>query len=162
MKQTVHRNGWVILLTFVAALVLTMIPLPFWLEVLQPQWVALALIYWCLALPERVGVGAAWLTGLFLDVLRGAVFGQHALAFAVIAYLVVRLHQRIRLFPVWQQAISVLLLVSVCQLFLIWIRGLAGQPNPGWLAWPTVVSSMLAWPVVFVLLRALRRGFKVA
>ena len=54
------------------ALMLTLVPLPLWAEVLRPEWVTLVLIYWCIALPQRIGVFTGWLAGLMLDVARGA------------------------------------------------------------------------------------------
>lgn len=161
MNPAAHQNGWAIVLSFIAAFALAMIPLPFWLEVIRPEWVTLVLIYWCLALPHRVSVGMGWLAGMLLDVARGAVLGQHALALAVVAFLVVRLHQRMRLFPIWQQAISVLLLVVISELFIVWIRGMVGHPGGGWMAWLPAFTSMLIWPVVFSVLRGARRRFKV-
>ncbi|MEW5755636.1 MAG: rod shape-determining protein MreD [Pseudomonadota bacterium] len=155
------RNSWVIVLTFVLALVLTMMPLPYALELVRPEWVALCLIYWCLALPERIGITLGWLMGLLLDVARGAVLGQHALALTIIAFLTVRLHRRIRLFPVWQQAASVLMLVLLGQMVALWIRGAVGQPSGGWLTWLPALSSMLAWPIIYYFLRHLRRAFQV-
>ena len=51
------RGQLIILATFLAALVLTMLPWPHWTEQFRPDWVGLVLIYWCIALPQRVGVG---------------------------------------------------------------------------------------------------------
>jgi rod shape-determining protein MreD len=105
------HNGIVILVLFLLALVLTIMPLPLWAQDYRPQWVALMLIYWCLALPERIGVATAWGLGIMQDVVSGALLGQHALSLSVLAFLTVRLHQRIRIFPWWQQALSVLVLL---------------------------------------------------
>lgn len=160
MHGTPH-NTWVILTSFALALILTMIPLPYALELVRPEWVALFLIYWCLALPERVGITLGWLMGLLLDVARGAVLGQHALVLALIAFLTVRLHRRIRLFPVWQQAASVMLLVLLGQMLALWVRGVVGQPSGGWLTWLPALSSLIVWPIVFGFLRYLRRALQV-
>ena len=62
-----RHGGGVILLTFIAALLLTVIPLPDWARYLRPDWVGLVLIYWCMALPDRVGVTTGWLMGLMVD-----------------------------------------------------------------------------------------------
>ena len=70
----------VILLTFVVAYVLAVLPLPVWLQWARPDWVAITLIYWCIALPQRVGIAAGLLLGIGLDVLEGAVLGQNAFA----------------------------------------------------------------------------------
>ena len=111
MNLTRHHGGMIILLTFAVAMLLTIIPLSDTLRALRPDWVALTLIFWCLALPYRVSVGSGFIAGLFLDVLTGTLLGQHALALSLIAYVCVRLHQRIRIYPIWQQALTVLLLL---------------------------------------------------
>ena len=51
-----QQGSGVIVATFLVALLLTVVPLPDWLRPARPDWVGLVLIYWCLALPERVGV----------------------------------------------------------------------------------------------------------
>lgn len=148
--------------SFVAALLLSMVVMPGWAAPFRPEWTALVLIYWCLALPHRVNVGYGWLVGLCVDVLSGALLGQHALGFAVIAYLVVKLHQRLRVFPIWQQALSVMVFVALEQLLVLWVQGMIGMARESWTYWlPSIVSGLL-WPWMFLLLRRLRRRFRVS
>jgi len=156
-----HHGGWIIALTFVIALMLTMLPLPDWAHVFRPEWVAMVLIYWVLALPERIGVGVGWVMGLLLDVVKGTLLGQHALALALVAYLTHHLHQRIRVFPLWQQALFVLMLVALDQMIVLWIKGIIGQSPETWLYWLPSLTSMLLWPWVFLILRDMRRKFQV-
>jgi len=82
----------------------------------------MVLIYWCMALPTRVGVGTAWSVGLMLDVLYGSMLGENALAKSLIAFLAVRFHLQLRMFPRWQQAVVVLLLVILNNLLVLWIK----------------------------------------
>jgi rod shape-determining protein MreD len=161
MTVSQHHGGATIILSFMAALALNMMALPEWAENLRPDWVALVLIYWCLALPERVGVGIGWLSGLFLDVASGALLGQHALSLAIVAYLALRLHKRIRVFPLWQQSVSVLLLILLHLLLAVWIRGSIGQSAETWAYWLPAITSMLCWPPIFLTLRRLRRSYRV-
>lgn len=156
-----HRGGATILLSFILALLLQMFALPDWAQSLRPDWVALVLIYWCIALPERVGVVIGWLAGLMLDVSNGALLGQNALALAIVAYLALRLHQRIRLFPLWQQSVSVLLLITLHLMLVLWIKGAVGQSTETWAYWLPAVTSMLLWPPVYIVLRGLRRSYRV-
>ncbi|MFA5626906.1 MAG: rod shape-determining protein MreD [Thiohalomonadaceae bacterium] len=156
-----HHGGWIIALTFIVALLLTMLPLPDWAAIYRPEWVVMVLIYWCLALPDRIGVGTGWLLGLFLDVIKGALIGQHALALALVAYLTIRLHQRIRVFPLWQQALFVLLMVTLNQMLMLWVNGILGEAPSHWEYWLPSFVSMLLWPWAFLILRDLRRKFKV-
>lgn len=162
MTLAKHQNGLVILLVFFAALALAIMPLPTEAQDFRPPWVALAMIYWCLALPERIGVGSAWILGVFTDVLTGSLLGQHALGLSLTAYIAVQLHQRIRIFPLWQQSLTVLVLLMVDRLLVLWVIGATGQPTPSlWYWMPTLVGAFL-WPWVYIVLRDIRRRFEVS
>ena len=161
MPLVKHNGGWVILASFIIALLLTTIPLPGWLNDWRPAWVAMMLIYWCIVLPERVGIGIAWLLGLMLDVHTGALLGQNALGLSVIAYLTLRLHKQIRLFPPLQQSVLICFYLLLFQFLTLWIRGIIGVPPQHWTFWAPVVSSMLLWPVFFIIMRATRRKYNV-
>lgn len=161
MSEIQRRGGWVIVASILIALILTIMPLPSGISQWRPEWTALVLIYWSLALPDRVGVGIAWFVGILQDVLQATVLGAHGLAFAVAVYLTIQLYQRLRLVPVWQQAITVLALLFVIRLLLSWIRGLIGDVAFDWHFWMPAITGMLIWPLVFVLLRAARRHFRV-
>ena len=156
-----HHGGGIILLTFIIALLLTVIPLPDWARYLRPDWVGLVLIYWCMALPERVGVTTGWFMGLLVDLLTGAVLGQHALSLTIVAYLTLKFHQRLRLFPVAQQALTILVLLILHQLLALWISRIIGRPAAPWYFWMPSLLGMLIWPLVYTTLRGLRRGFRV-
>ena len=161
MNPPRHRGYWVILLTLVAALGLAIFPLPSWARPYRPDWVLLVLLYWCMALPTRVGVGTAWTLGLLLDVLKGTLLGQHGLGLAVVAFLMLKLHQRIRVYPLWQQALSIGMLLTLNQLFMLWVNGILGRPGIDWSYWIPSLIGMILWPWIFILLRDLRRRFRV-
>ena len=161
MKMLHHHGGWVIFTSFIVAFIFTIFPLPNWLALLRPEWVALVLIYWCMALPQRIGVGIGWVAGLLLDVLRAGLLGQHALSLCIVAYVTIKLYQRIRVFPLWQQALSIFVLIALHQMLMLWIKGITGQASQSWSYWLPSVSSMLIWPVVYIVMRNLRRHFRV-
>lgn len=156
-----HQGSSAIVATFLVALMLTVMPLPDWLRPARPDWVGLVLIYWCLALPDRVGVVTGWFAGLLVDLLTGTLLGQHAMALAVIAWLTLRFHQRIRLFPVWQQALIILVLLVLHQLLALWVDRFIGRPAPPWYFWTPSLLGMLLWPLIYASLRTLRRSFSV-
>lgn len=155
------RSGAVIAISFVIALMLTALPMPEWASLWRPAWVALVLIYWCMALPSRSGVLVGWTVGLLLDVMTGTLLGQHALALAVTAFIAHKLHQRVRVVPIFQQGVTVFGLVFVFQALVLWINGIKGMPVTlaAYLTAPLV--SALLWPWVFVLLRDTRRRLAV-
>jgi len=161
MITATHRAHAVILTSLAMAFILTIIPLPGWLDPLRPEWVALGLIYWCMALPNRVGVGIAWTTGLFLDVLRGGLLGQHALTLCLIVYIALKFYRRIRVAPLWQQSVSIFILMLIHLLLNLWIKGISGQPPHSWDYWFPAFTSMLIWPLCFLGLRLMRRHFRI-
>ena len=162
MTLSEHQGGIAIFASFVLALILTVLPLPDWAQSLRPPWAPMVLLYWCIAVPDRVGVGTGWTVGILVDVLTGSLLGQHALGLSVGAYIAVRLHQRIRLFPLWQQALTVLLLLLVERLLALWISGAAGRPPPPLWYWGPPVVGMFLWPWLFIILRDARRRFRVS
>ena len=157
-----YRAYTVIIASQVIAFVLTVMPLPDWLATVRPEWVALTLIYWCMALPNRVGVGVAWTTGLFLDVLRGGLMGQQALSLCLIAYITLKFYRRIRIAPLWQQSVSVFVLIFLHLLVNLWVRGISGEPAEFWLYSLPSITSMLIWPLCFLGLRETRRHFRIS
>jgi rod shape-determining protein MreD len=157
-----HRETWVIIATFIIAWFLTLIPLseghPEW----HPQWVALVFIFWILQFPDRIGIFWGFFVGLMLDVISGALLGQHALSYSIIGYLTIGLQQRLRLFRIWQQALSVWLLLTVERLFSLWIIEITGQPTPLLTYWITPGIGMLLWPMISMLLFETCRYFDIS
>jgi rod shape-determining protein MreD len=141
-----HQGYGLVVASIAVSLILTILPMPAWAAELRPQWLALTVIYWSLAQPERVGVFWAFGTGLLLDVVSGTVLGQNALSLSVVAYLAVELHQRIRIFPIWQQAVSVWMLLLVERLLTVWVLGATGAPTPTLWYWVPSFVGMLLWP----------------
>ncbi len=161
--MVLHRaqGRWVIALSLLLAILLSIIPVPAWAQWGRPEWVAMVLIYWVIALPERVGVGVAWCTGLLLDIVEGTPLGQNALALAVMAYLALILYQRLRMYVPLQQAMVVFVLVGLNQLLCHWVQTLSGTPSPNLLFLLPAMVSALLWPAVSLLLQFLRRHFSV-
>ncbi len=162
MNYTGRRGSGIIALSFVAAFTLLMMPLPSWAQLLRPEWVAMVVIYWTMALPNRVGIGIGWFAGLIVDVIRDSLLGQHALALAVVAFLTLRLHQRIRVYPPGQQAITIFLVMVINFLIILWIRGIMGQAPDLWQVLLPALTTAILWPGVFMVLRFLRRQFHVS
>lgn len=153
---------WVIALSFMLAGCLAMLPMPEWSLAYRPEWVVVVLIYWVVALPHRVGLGVAWLVGFFLDVLEGSLLGMNALALTLVAYLVMNLYQRLRMFTLLQQSFTVLMLVGIYLLLCFWILTITDHNTAGTLSFLTgAVTSALVWPFIFVTLRHYRRSFRV-
>lgn len=162
MNTTKQHGGGIIIISFVVALMLTAMPLPDWAINWRPAWVAMVLVYWCMAIPHRVGIGIGWSMGILLDVLQGTLFGQNAIGLAILAYFTLKSHQRMRMFPLTQQALLICLFVLVYQLLSLWVRGIMGVPPKSWTYWMPAFTSMVLWPWLFIILRDIRRRYHVS
>lgn len=136
---------WQYWLSLGLALMLSILPLPYDLAVWNPDWVALVVILWVLHYPRRVGVGAAWIGGLLLDVMQGTVLGSQAMAMTLVGYLTVKFYLRLRVFPLGQQAMVVALFLALYHFVLFWIEGVIGGPAPGLDRWYAILPGILAW-----------------
>ena len=150
----------IIVISFVLALVLSILPLPAWAETLRPQWLLLVLIYWSLISPQQVGITTGWFTGLLLDVMTGTLLGAHAMSLALVAYITMNIYQRARIFPLWQQSLLVFALALLEHLIQYWIMGITQKITPGFDYWLAPVVALLLWPWLFILLSELQHRLR--
>ena len=155
-KCGLTKLGRAVFLSIVIALTLSVMPMPLVATPFWPEWVLLVVIYWCVALPNRYNVGFAWLCGFAMDVLHGDIIGQHMLAYVVVATLAVLLHHHFRLYPIWQQALIVGILLIPYFLLTLWIHHFLYAVQADWRYWTPLLSSLLMWPWVFSVLRFVR------
>lgn len=151
----------VVVVSFLVAALLAVVPLPEWLQWARPEWVALTLLYWCLALPHRVGIFTALLLGVLVDALEGAVLGQNAFSLTVLALCALLVYQRLRVFSLWQQCGVVFVVIGLHQLIGQWVQNLEGAGARSLLFLLPALSSALLWPVVLQVLRSVRRYYRI-
>jgi len=120
----------------------------------RPDWVTLALFYWCLATPKWVGIGGGWLAGLMLDLLQYTLLGQHALGKALVAAMA---RPRLRLRPLWQQCAVVFVASSLDILIVAWAHHLAGGVDIRLHFWQSALATALLWPLAYTVMRKLRQ-----
>ena len=128
---------------------------------IMPNWTLLVLMYWSMALPHKIGIGIGWLTGLLFDVLTGSIIGKNALLFSIAIHSSKKLYPRIRHYEVWQQTVLILSFFLIIQMFAQWINQLSYPAHTGHYYWLQAVSSTLACPIVFALLRLTRQRYKI-
>ena len=143
--------------SLVVALILMILPLPDWAQMYRPNWIALVLIYWSMALPKRVGLWFAFFSGIILDTSLGTLLGQHTLALVLIIAINMNFYQRIRVLALAQQAIYVFVLLLINQVVVAWVEGFLGRSTPLLAFFGAPFVGMLIWPWVFVVLRDIRR-----
>lgn len=147
--------------SLLACYLLQLMPLPQALLPLKPYWLALALVYWALESPERVGLGLAFVLGLFGDVVAGELLGEQALRLCILCFILLRFRSRLRFFPMWQQALAVFALLLNDRIVLLMVRACAGEAPPPPSFWLAPLAGMLAWPWLFLLLDDLRARLRV-
>lgn len=144
-------SAWFVLFTLLLALGGNLMPLTGSVLALRPDFVALVLLYWCIHEPRLIGVGAAWMVGLVMDVADATVFGEHALAYAVLAYAAIYFRRRVLRFPLWQQAAQVVVMLLLCAALQALVRVIGGAPLPHWSYILGPVIAAMLWPVMSVL-----------
>ena len=117
-----------------------------------PDLLALVLVFWTIHQPLRVGMTAAFVLGLAMDVHQSALLGQHALAYTVLCFLAIAMHRRLLWFSVPSQAAQVLPLFVVAHALTLLVRLIAGDDFPDWSMLLAPVMEALLWPAVSVLL----------
>jgi rod shape-determining protein MreD len=123
-----------------------------------PDFLAVALVFWNVHQPRRVGVGAAFVLGLVMDVHQGALLGQHALAYTLLSFFAITVHRRLLWFTVGSQAVQIVPLFVAAHAVSLLVRMIAGAGFPGWGLVVAPLLESLLWPVAaFVLLAPQRR-----
>jgi rod shape-determining protein MreD len=155
-------NFLVIPFTLLIGLMLLILPLPDWAQTYRPDWVALILIYWSMALPKKIGLWFAFFTGLLVDVTQGTLLGQHSMALVMIIFINLNLYQRIRVLSLPRQALYVMVLLIINQIALVLIEGMLQRSTPVMAFFGPPLTGMLMWPWLFILLRDIRRKAHLA
>lgn len=146
--------------TFLLAFICMLMPLPLWAEWLKPSWVVLVLLYWVLVMPNRVGLGLAWITGLLLDGVMNIPFGVNAFALVVISYFLIRFNANIRTMFFLPKMAMIFLLLFCYQLILIYFVAVKGSLLFAiWLGFLHALVSVLIWPWLAIILFEFQRRF---
>lgn len=156
------RGAWVIVLSLIIAMILTILPIPQAWQPFRPDWLFLVLSYWIMALPRKVGILWAFIWGVILDSLLGSTLGLHSFSFCLFAFIFQMNHQRIRIYPIWKQALFMGMLSVLYLALVLWLSRVAGSPESDLSYWISAGINVLLWPWLFILLRDIRRYFRVS
>lgn len=151
-----RRNGWVLPVSLLLALLLGLVPLPETLQPLRPYWLALVLAYWVLEEPDKIGVGVAFALGLVADLAFGGLIGEQAMRLAILAFILDRFRPRMRFFPLSQQAVAIGGLLLNDRVVSLVIHVVLGAVQLPWTYWIAPLLGMLLWAPLYLVLDALR------
>jgi len=144
-----------ITITLISAFLLNLLP---WGDLYGvPDFVALALIFWSVHQPRKVGIGLAFLMGLLMDVHNASLLGENALAYTLLSYFAIMIHRRMLWFRPAAQALHVLPLLLVMQVVQMLIQALVSGKFPGWYYFASSLVSAALWPMVTWMLLAPQR-----
>jgi rod shape-determining protein MreD len=142
-------------LSALVALAFAVIPLPTAIDAFRPDLLVLVVFYWSIESPRAGGLALAFFAGLALDVIRGVVLGQHALALTLMAAWATHIRLRLRVFSVVSQSLTIFALLTGYQFVLFWVDGATGNPVTTFSRWLAPVIGALIWPLVAAVLSRL-------
>lgn len=150
-------KGSFIVFSLLAALLLNLLPLKDALLTFWPDFTALTILYWCINQPQRVGMSTAFGMGLLMDIGNAGTFGQHALAYSIMAFVALLFHRRLYNFGLLQQApqMGLILLIGQSVMLLTWL--LDGSDFPGWDFFLASATGTVLWPLLSSLLKIPQR-----
>ncbi|NUU01646.1 rod shape-determining protein MreD [Herbaspirillum robiniae] len=122
-----------------------------------PDFVALALVFWNIHQPRKVGISVAFLMGLLMDVNEATLLGENALAYTLLSYFAIMIHRRVLWFPLRTQALHVLPLLLLAQAVQLVVQLLVTGKFPHWFYFSESLVSAVLWPLVSLLLLAPQR-----
>ena len=141
----------------ILAFIVGSISLPNILELVSPFWLLLFFIYWLIYSDSNGIFSTAFILGILLDVLQGAILGQNALALIITSAFILREKQSFFISNLTTQQVYVFIASLIyLVLFLmthIVVQGLQIQ----WLILFVPFTGALMWPVVRFLLAKLKQ-----
>jgi len=141
------------------SIVLTIIPLPDLMNSFRLPWLMMIVIYFSIFNVSLIGVLSAWLSGLILDLMTGGLMGENAMILSIISYLAYRFRFQIRVYPIWQIMVVVLLLLSLGELLSLWIQGVSGTMNLSIVKWINISISVIIWPIFMSFIQKMESVF---
>lgn len=135
-----------VLLTHIAALLATLMPLPAVLQPIRPPWILLLLLYAQFFLPQTFYLAWVVILGLCLDVLQATLFGQHALALLVTTWIASGWVQTFHFFTIYQQMVLVALF-GLCYQFLLNVcEAICGHTHGFFWMFGVALVCLISWP----------------
>ncbi|EER47505.1 rod shape-determining protein MreD [Actinobacillus minor] len=152
---------FVLVSIFIVAFILEIMPWPIGFQGFRPSWLILVLIYWALALPDKVSVGTAFIAGIVWDLILGSILGIHALVLSISIYFVAKHHLVLRNLSLWLQGLLVMLYIIMIRGFIFVIEHTLHAATFNTQEIAGAFISGILWPWVFLLMRQIRRQLRL-
>lgn len=145
------------LLTVLLGLVFQLYPWSSTGIIIRPDFLLVIGLYWLLQSPGHCNIGWLWIMGLLVDLSTGSLLGQHALTFAITAFIGLSYQRRLVLFNRWQLMLYVLLLFSLQRLLILLLKLFVGSELPDVTYWLPILSDLLMWQLMVIQFGAMTR-----
>ena len=145
-------NIIVVWLSFIVALVLTLIKFPMAIESFVPNYVPMVVLYWVIVAPSKVNIGIGWFIGFMVDFLVGSTIGLHAIAIGFMVWIIVTQFENIAFYSLLQQTIVVGVVNFIGQFLLFWTEHIFGVVTVDYNFFWSCVSTVVLWPILAFLL----------
>lgn len=150
----------ILFITFMCALLLSLLPLPYHLKWLMPNWLVLVLIYWTVFIPKLIGILFTFILGIIIDLLLGNLIGTTSLCLLPVAFFADLLCYKFRSFNIWQQFLMIAVLVGISQLIRLWIQLYIHHPPINLIYWANIPISTITWPLLCAFLHIFNKVIK--
>lgn len=158
MRHSMIFKFLILVFIFMVTFVLEIMPWPVGVQGLRPAWIAMLLIYWALALPDKISVGTAFIAGIVWDLLLGSILGIHAFVLSIAIYFVAKYHLILRNLSLWLQSILVMAYIVLIRLSIFFVELILHGASFNTQELLGAVISGVLWPWIFLLMRHIRRG----
>ena len=135
------------------------IPVPEVIDQYRLPWLKMTVIYFSIFNVSLIGIISVWFSGLILDILTGGLMGENALILAVLSYLSYRFRFQVKVYPMWQIMIVVLILLSLGELIALWIHGVSGNMFFNIYDWINIGIAVLVWPIFMKVVEKMQASF---
>ncbi|MBO1926191.1 rod shape-determining protein MreD [Thiomicrorhabdus sp. 6S2-11] len=146
---------WLIILSFVIALVLDSINLIGASYQFLPPFTLLVLLYWSGHFLDYTYISTAFVIGLLADTLYQTTLGMHALIYVTLTFTMLRHRLHFRGYSVIQQALNIIVFMFIFQVLHLLILSPTLDDNEMIQFWSMPVVSAFLWLIFAKLLNLL-------
>ncbi len=140
-----------LLVGFIAALILSILPMPELISSLRPPWVLLLVLYIEYFLPGNFKLITLLLVGLTLDVLLSTVIGEHSFALLTVTWIASTKSRRFQFFSMMQQICLIGFFCLLYQSIISFIDALLGFNYSIFIPLASAALGMFFWPWIRLL-----------
>ncbi len=150
-----------VLFTLLVGLIFQLYPWSSSGTIIRPDFLLVVVLYWLLQAPYQCNIGWVWFAGLLVDLSTGSLLGQHALTFAVTAFLGLTYQRRLVLFNRWQLYLYVAFLFATQRVLILLLKLFAGSESPDWTYALPIITDLILWQCMVIWFGALTRPKKL-